>query len=53
MKKLDIVRRITLRLTKQDEAALLQIKKYYNVDKDTDVIRRLIMDKVVDISLDT
>jgi hypothetical protein len=52
MKKLNLTKRITLRLTTDQEQALDLVKQYYSIDNDTDAIRRLIYEKTIEIALD-
>jgi hypothetical protein len=51
MKKLNYVRQITFRLAKEEEDILLQLKLYYSEDRDTEVLKRLMYDKMIDIAL--
>ena len=39
------------RLSKEEEAMLLQLKLYYKEDSDTEVLKRLMYDKIMDIAL--
>ena len=53
MRKLSFSKIFTLRLDKAQEEALNKIKEHYSIDNDTDMIRHLILQKMVEIALDT
>jgi hypothetical protein len=52
MKKMEpLVKRLDIRLTKVEADELESLKKYYNTNSDTAVIRELLCDKVMDIAM--